>query len=334
MKKKPPVKLSGLLGGTQNPASPPPKPHSPDLVFSFPTAASEKKISQQQVIVSNSVMGIPLDAIVRSPYQNRAPVSAERVEALARELKKHGLNNPVVVRPLDNGRYELVVGETRVNAYRLNGETTIPAFVRPMPDNESAKRLVLDNFHHGDLTDYEIYKGLLTLRDTLKNEGKSGSLSEIAEMTPWTKTHVFRFMSFSKLPASALALLEEGASASIGAKAASDLAKIIESNPNAQDSVVDAVKAILSGDMDQGSAAAWVEQSSTAENNPVKADNPMELQPLEKSKKSVRAVTVADGRLACTIEKTPKGFLLKGAKGISLQSIEEELAEWLAIKLA
>ena len=91
-------------------------------------------------------VAVPLDLIDRSPYQIRSPVKAERAETLASEIRRHGMNNPVIVRPITGGRYELVAGETRVAAYRINGETHIQAFVRPMDDGQSARSLVLDNF--------------------------------------------------------------------------------------------------------------------------------------------------------------------------------------------
>jgi ParB family chromosome partitioning protein len=275
-------------------------------------------------------VAVPLDLIDRSPYQIRSPVKAERVETLASEIRRHGMNNPVIVRPITGGRYELVAGETRVAAYRINGETHIQAFVRPMDDGQSARSLVLDNFHHGDLSDYEVYKGLVVLKQVLLDGGKIGSLSEIAELTPWGKSQIHRLMSFAKLPQLALESLEVNPSA-LGSQAASDLSRLIDSGIG-EDILTEAIQRILSGELEQGRAAEWIlgasEQASPSKNEIVRGK-----QSPPRSSRAVRAITAENGRLICTIERTPKGFNIKGHKGIDWVKLEDELATWLSSRI-
>ena len=128
----------------------------------------------------------------------------EKAALLAEDIRRDGLRNPIIVRPISEGRYELVSGETRTEAFRMIGRSEIPAFIRPMDDVMAARGTVLDNFFHQELTDYEKYKGLKILMDC----GAASSLTQLAALTPWGKTHVFRFMSFGKLPDPALSLLE------------------------------------------------------------------------------------------------------------------------------
>ncbi len=150
---KKPYKVSGLLGNTE----------ASEIIQTI-EPPEHLQIKQEDQWHKNRgeeqepqvITEVALDLIDRSPHQNRLPVPVERIEMLALDIKRHGLNNPVILRPMPLGRYELVVGETRVAAYRMNGEKVIPAFIRPMDDSQAAKRLVLDNFHHSDLSDYEI----------------------------------------------------------------------------------------------------------------------------------------------------------------------------------
>ena len=278
-----------------------------------------------------TVTTVALGLIDRSPRQNRLPASKARVEALAAEIARHGLNNPVILRPVAGGRYELVAGETRVAAYRMNGEEEIPAFIRPMGDGQAARRLVLDNFHHGDLSDYEIYKGLSVLKMTLEEEGRAGSLAEIAGMTPWEKTHVFRLMSFAKLPPAALELLEKTPSATLGAKAAAAMAQAAGGEAGI---LAEAVRAVLAGEVEQGRAAEWVAEAVAAKGPDSGTPAAGKADGAGRPPRSVRAVSVGGGRLACTVERTPRGYTVKAAKGVDLGGIEDELVEWLAGRLS
>jgi ParB family chromosome partitioning protein len=270
---------------------------------------------------------VPLHRIDGSPYQNRSPVPARQVEALAADIRRHGLNNPVIVRPTQGGRYQLVAGENRVAACRLNQETHIPAFVRSLDDGQSARTLVLDNFHHGDLSDYEIYKGLLTLKRVIQEDGLCGSLSEVAELTPWGKSQIHRLLSFAKLPQAALDALEANPGA-LGSQAASDLARLFESGTDER-TLVDAVRRILSGELEQGRAAEWA-AGMAGQAKPGKAEEKDSKRLRLPSLRTVRAVTAEGGRLVCTIERTPQGFVVKGAKGVDWAGLEEGLAEWLS----
>jgi hypothetical protein len=200
-----------------------------------------------------------------------------------------------------------------------------------MGDGESASRLVLDNFYHAELTDYEIYKGLVTLKTALKSAGKTGSLAEVAELTPWGKSQVHRLMSFAKLPQAALDILERSPN-TLGSQAASDLARVAESGADGQDAVNEAVRAVLDGRIEQGRAAEWAAESISTSG--VATATPAAGKASERPAKSVRAVSVDGGRLACTVERTPKGFTIKAGKGVDLSGIEDELVEWLAGRLA
>ena len=276
-------------------------------------------------------VAIPLDLIDRSPYQIRSTVKDERVESLANEIRRHGMNNPIIVRPITEGRYELVAGETRVAAYRLNGEKHIQAFVRPMDDGQSARSLVLDNFHHGDLSDYEIYKGLVILKQVLLDGGKSGSLSEIAELTPWGKSQVHRLMSFAKLPDSTLNTLETNPS-SLGSQAASDLAKFVDSGIS-EDIFAEAIQRIISGELEQGRVVEWISEASERTEPNIKETKRTKKKSDKPSSHAVRAITTENGQLICTIERTPKGLNVRSHKGVDWVKLEDELAIWLSSKI-
>jgi hypothetical protein len=197
--------------------------------------------------------------------------------------------------------------------------TEIPAFVRPMGDTEAARGAVLDNFFHRDLEDYEIYKGLKTLMDC----GVASSLGQLASQTPWGKTHVFRFMSFGKLPQTAIDTLEESAGL-ISAKVAGEFAKLtIDGMP--AELVTEALRLALEGRLDPHKSAKWAESKWR---RGAKASAPL---PFGK-----RAVILPSGKLVCTVSRTAKGLTVVGEKGaqVDWDTLEADLAEWLSLRLA
>ena len=81
---------------------------------------------------------LPIDQIRPSPFQARREFSEQELAALAQSIRENGLLQPVTVRKLSDGGYELVAGERRLRACRLAKMTTIPA--RPKPPSVWAWR--------------------------------------------------------------------------------------------------------------------------------------------------------------------------------------------------
>src|SRR5882672_6482638 len=80
---------------------------------------------------------IPVDLVAPNPGQPRRRFDAAALEALAGSLRVRGILQPVLVRPVVGGTYELVAGERRWRAARLAGLETIPALVRARDDAEA-----------------------------------------------------------------------------------------------------------------------------------------------------------------------------------------------------
>ncbi len=98
---------------------------------------------------------IPLDAITPNPRQPRVNFDAEALAELVTSIKEVGLLQPVVVREIADGTYELVMGERRLRATREAGLTTIPAIVRDTPDDALLRDALLENLHRQQLNPLE-----------------------------------------------------------------------------------------------------------------------------------------------------------------------------------
>ncbi len=98
---------------------------------------------------------IAVDSVTPNPRQPRSVFDEEALEELAASLREVGLLQPIVVRELMPGRYELVMGERRWRASKLAGLTLIPAIVRETADDAMLRDALLENLHRQQLNALE-----------------------------------------------------------------------------------------------------------------------------------------------------------------------------------
>jgi ParB family chromosome partitioning protein len=114
----------------------------------------EKKSS-----TSSEVRLIGVEAIAPNPYQPRREFSQAALDDLSESIRARGVLQPVLVRTLGEGRYELVAGERRLRATRQAGLAEIPALVREMTDQESLAIALIENLQREDLNAIEEAQG-------------------------------------------------------------------------------------------------------------------------------------------------------------------------------
>jgi ParB family chromosome partitioning protein len=119
---------------------------------------------------------IPLDRIVANPHQPRARFEEEELGELAASIDAHGVLQPIVVRGLANGDYQLIAGERRVRAARLAGLSQIPAVVREPSEEEMVELALIENLQRTDLNPLEEAIGfrLLIERFGMAHEAVAG----------------------------------------------------------------------------------------------------------------------------------------------------------------
>jgi ParB family transcriptional regulator, chromosome partitioning protein len=112
------------------------------------------------------VLEIALDRIERNPNQPRTSFDEEQLGELAASIAVHGILQPIVVRPLADGGYQLIAGERRLRAARLAGLDTIPAITRDTDDGETSLELALiENIQRENLNPIETAHGYRELID-------------------------------------------------------------------------------------------------------------------------------------------------------------------------
>lgn len=139
-----------------------------------------------------------------SPYQPRLFFLDAGLEALATAIQTHGLLKPIIVRPLPNGRFELIGGERRLRACRLIGRTTITCLVRKL-NNHEARILAMTDNEQEDLSDYEWGLGY----HKALQDGTEGSQRSLARSLGVDVSIVSRRLSLMKLPQPILDILSK-----------------------------------------------------------------------------------------------------------------------------
>ncbi len=99
---------------------------------------------------------IKIESIDVNPYQPRAKFDEDELKQLADSIKTYGLIQPVTVRPIENGKYQLISGERRLRAAKMAGLTEIPAYVRTVDDVQSVQMALVENIQRTDLNAIEI----------------------------------------------------------------------------------------------------------------------------------------------------------------------------------
>lgn len=141
------------------------------------------------------LLELPVTAIEPNPQQPRQVFDEEALEELAESVREVGVLQPVVVREVAVGRYQLIMGERRLRACQLAGLTTVPAIVRESADTALLRDALLENLHREQLNPLEeaaAYQQLLAEFDTTHEE--------LAHRVGKSRSHVSNTLRLMNLP--------------------------------------------------------------------------------------------------------------------------------------
>jgi ParB family transcriptional regulator, chromosome partitioning protein len=154
---------------------------------------------------SAAVIRIALDGIDENPYQSRRMFDLKALEELAESIRANGIVQPIVVRPSSTGRYVLILGERRCRAAKLAGETTIPAIVRQVSNEQAAEMTVIENLQRQDLNCLEQAQAFARLSREF-----GLTQEQIGQKTGCSRESVSNYMRLLKLPEEVQQLVLEG----------------------------------------------------------------------------------------------------------------------------
>jgi ParB family transcriptional regulator, chromosome partitioning protein len=140
-----------------------------------------------------------------NPDQPRVKFDAAALDALAGSIGSVGLLQPLIVRPIEDGRYELVAGERRWRAAQKAGIDRVPAVIRTSPEDERLQAALIENMVREDLNPVEEARACASLVDDL-----GISKEELARRVGRSRAAISNLIRLLDLPDSALTLLERG----------------------------------------------------------------------------------------------------------------------------
>jgi ParB family transcriptional regulator, chromosome partitioning protein len=116
----------------------------------------------------DALVKLPVNRIRPGRYQPRTRMDSQALAELSASIRSHGLMQPILVRPVERDRYELIAGERRWRAAQMAGLEEVPALVREVPDEATLAMSLIENIQREDLNPMEEAAGLQRLIDDFK----------------------------------------------------------------------------------------------------------------------------------------------------------------------
>ncbi|HRZ42927.1 MAG TPA: ParB/RepB/Spo0J family partition protein [Bacteroidales bacterium] len=155
--------------------------------------------------MAGAVASISLKHIEANPYQPRQDFEAESLQELAESITRQGIIQPVTVRRLDNGRYQLISGERRFRAAQMAGLQTIPAFIRIAKDHQMLEMALVENIQRANLNPIEVAISYQRLMDEC-----SLTQEQLSEHVGQKRATIANYVRLLKLPAELQIALRDG----------------------------------------------------------------------------------------------------------------------------
>jgi len=148
---------------------------------------------------------IPLELIDQNPFQTRSQVNPEQLSELAASIAANGVVQPVLVRPLAGGRFQLIAGERRWRASQIAGKKTVPAILRQVSDEQAMEITIVENLQRTDLNPMEQARAF----ERLSREFHM-TQEQMAHRTGKDRATVSNFIRLLKLPSTVQDRVESG----------------------------------------------------------------------------------------------------------------------------
>lgn len=145
--------------------------------------------------LNSNINEINLSDIEVNPFQPRTEFSEQELVELAQSIKVHGLIQPITVRSLANGKYQLISGERRMRASKIAGLKVVPAYIRIANDQEMLEMALIENIQRQELNAIEIAISYQRLMDECKLTHEN-----LSERVGKNRSTVTNYVRLLKLP--------------------------------------------------------------------------------------------------------------------------------------
>ncbi|MBR6488935.1 MAG: ParB/RepB/Spo0J family partition protein [Muribaculaceae bacterium] len=154
------------------------------------------EVDDLQLSGSSAINDIDISLIEPNPDQPRTSFDKESLEELATSIKEIGIIQPLTLRKLDSGKYQIISGERRYRAAKLAKLSSVPAYIREANDTELTEMALIENIQREDLNAIEI---ALTFRKLIDQHHLTQE--KLSERIGKKRTTIANFLRLLKLPA-------------------------------------------------------------------------------------------------------------------------------------
>ena len=145
---------------------------------------------------SNGIQKINISQIIPNPSQPRKNFKDEDLKELSSSIKNQGLIQPIIIKPIKDGQYQIIAGERRWRACQLNGMHEVECVIKNLNDTNVLEAALIENIQREDLNVIEeanAYKGLINLKD-INNE----NLAKLIGKSPSHVSNILRLLELDK----------------------------------------------------------------------------------------------------------------------------------------
>lgn len=161
---------------------------------------------EENVLENETVQTLPISRVEPRKDQPRREFDPAAIEELAASIREYGLIQPITVRPLDKGYYQIIAGERRWRASKMAGLTEVPVIIKEIDDETAALLSLIENLQREDLNPVEEANGYKELMDSF-----GFTQEEAARKVGKSRTAVANLLRILNLPDSILQLVTDGA---------------------------------------------------------------------------------------------------------------------------
>lgn len=145
---------------------------------------------------SSTISEILIQDIEANPNQPRREFDAEALQELAKSIQEIGIVQPITLRQMENGKYQIIAGERRWRASQIAGLTQIPAYIRTIKDENVMEMALVENIQREDLNAIEI---ALAYEHLMESSGMTQE--KVSERVGKSRAAVANYVRLLKLPA-------------------------------------------------------------------------------------------------------------------------------------
>lgn len=163
-----------------------------------PAQATDVKIGADGIV--------PIELVAPSPRNPRRSFAEADLADLTQSIREHGIVQPVVVRPTENGRYEIIAGERRWRAAQRAELINVPVIIRDVDDRVALELAIIENVQRADLNPVEEALGYQQLIDE-----HNYTQADLGQVIGKSRSHVANMLRLLKLPTEIRTMLVDGA---------------------------------------------------------------------------------------------------------------------------